>query len=191
LIIELIDSRTDDLSEPTDIYLKVAEFLKHQREDIYVSRAQFITEQCLDEPGEEIFSRYRELWGIPQFDENIVSINDFRRGFLFTFREHTTEWSDNQIAKEWFLTSFEARFIRRYELWTWQSGFDECLEIRKGSYKEILQSLIKDGDYSVLSSPAITNEELNAFVKNFQQVEGDYSLEEIIADYISSNPNYK
>ena len=110
---------------------------------------------------------------------------------MFIFRDHTTSWSDNQKAKEWFLTSFEARFIRRYEFWTCDNGFDEYIDIREGSYKEILLSLLRDGDFDVLVSPVFSKQELEEFIRTFKQSEGDFSIDEIIEDYINNNINYK
>ena len=134
--------------------------------------------------------KYRQEWGVDNFDEDIVSVNDFKRGFFYTFRDHTTSWSDNQKAKEWFLTSIEGRFIRRYELWSCDNGIDECIEMREDSYKEILLSLLKDCDYEVLTSPVFSKSELNEYIKSFKQQAGDYTIEEIIEDYIERNINY-
>jgi hypothetical protein len=77
---------------------------------------------------------------------------------------HTTSWSDNQKAKGWFLTSPEGLLVRRYEFWSCDNGYDQCLEVREGSYRQILVSLLKNGDFAI---------------------------EEIIEDYIEVNPNYK
>jgi hypothetical protein len=189
--IELLASiRTNDFSEPIDPYLKVADQLEATYRHNYITRAKFIREQCVDGSDKEIFDKHREDWDIWNFDENILSVEDFKRGFLWCFRDHTTSWNDNQKAKTWFLTSPEGLFVRRYEFWTWDRGYDECIEVREGSYKEILISLLKDGDYEVLSSPVFSKAELQDFISNYNPKNGDYAIEDIIEDYIEANPNY-
>ena len=187
---QLIASRTSELSEPLEIYYAITERLEQMNGDKYSSRANFIRQQCENFSAKEKFDKYRQEWGVDNFDEDIVSVNDFKRGFFYTFRDHTTSWSDNQKAKEWFLTSIEGRFIRRYELWSCDNGIDECIETREGSYKEILLSLLKDCDYEVLTSPVFSKSELNEYIKSFKQQAGDYTIEEIIEDYIERNINY-
>lgn len=190
--IELLASiRTNDLSEPIHLYLKVADQLENTNRQDNITRAKFIKEQCEGKSAKEIFDMYREDWGIWNFDENIVSVGDFKRGFLWCFRDHTTSWNDNQKAKTWFLTSPEGLFVRRYEFWTWDKGYDECIEVREGSYKEILVSLLKDGDYEVLCSSVFSKNELHNFIKNYNSKDDDYTIDEIIEDYIEANPNFK
>lgn len=189
--LELLASmRTIDLSEPTDLYFNVADELKATNRHDYISRANFILEQLNGTDGREVFDKSREDWGIWNFDENILTVEDFRRGFLWRFRDHTTSWNDNQKAKTWFLTSPEGLFVRRYELWACDKGFDECIEVREGGFKEILLELLKDGDYEVLCSPVFSKRELTDFIKNYQPQNGDYEIDEIIEEYIEANPNY-
>lgn len=182
--------RTNDFSEPVEPYLRFADKLEATYRHNYVSRAKFIREQCEGYTGEELFDKYRKDWDIWDFDENLVTVEDFKRGFLWRFRDHTTSWNDNQKAKTWFLTSPEGLFVRRYEFWTWDNNFDECIEVREGSYKEILLSLLKDGDYEVLCSPVFSKGELDDFIKSYDSRNGDYTIEGIIEDYIEANPNY-
>jgi hypothetical protein len=189
--LELLASiRTVELSEPTDSYFKIAEELESINKHIFFARAKFILEQLNDRSRSDIFDEFREDWGIPNFSENILTVDDFKRGFLWRFRDHTTSWADNQKAKTWFLNSLEGIFVRRYEFWTWDDGFDKCIEVREGSYKEILLSLLKDGDYEVLSSPAFSKDELTDFIKTYRPQNGDYEIDEIMEDYIEANPNY-
>ncbi len=183
--------RTNNLSEPLDIYLKIINELEATNNPTYISRAKFINEQLSGNDVQEIFNANREAWGVDNFDEDILTADDFKRGFLFCFRDHTTSWSDNQKAKTWFLNSNEAMFVRRYEFWTCDDGFDECIDVREGSYKEIILSLLRDGDYEVLSSPVFSKEELNDFIKTYNLLNGDFTIKEIIEDYIEFNPNYK
>ena len=183
--------RTNDLSEPIELYLKAAEQLEATNRVNYMTRAKFINEQIDGNSGKEIFDKFREDWEIWNFDENILTVDDFKRGFLWRFRDHTTSWNDNQKAKGWFLMSPEGRFARRYEFWTCDNGFDECIEVIEGSYKEILVSLLKKGDYEVLCSPVFSFDDLNHFIKSYVTKHGDYSIDEIIEDYIEANPNYE
>lgn len=187
----LASTRTNDLSEPVDLYLKVADQLEAAYRPNYITRVKFIREQCNGESGQETFDKHREDWGIWDFDEDILTVDDFKRGFLWRFRDHTTSWNDNQKAKTWFLTSPEGLFVRRYEFWTCDNGYDECVEVREGSYKEILLALLKDGDYEVLCSPVFTKSELQDFINTYVPKPGDFSIEEIIEDYIEANPNYE
>lgn len=189
--VELLASiRTFDLSEPVDLYFKIANELKATNRHNYISRANFILEQLKGNSGKEIFDSFREDWDIWNFDENILTVEDFKRGFLWCFRDHTTSWRDNQKAKTWFLTSPESIFARRYEFWSCDKGFDECIDVREGGYKEILLSLLKDGDYEVLCSPVFSKSELTDFIKNYRPQNSDYEIDEIIEDYIEANPNY-
>lgn len=183
--------RTNDFSESIDPYYSFANLLEATNRHNYITRAAFIREQCNGLDGKELFDKYRENWEINDFEEDLISAEDFKRGFLWRFRDHTTSWSDNQNAKDWFLTSAEAWFVRRYEFWSCDKGYNECIDVREGSYKEILLSLLEDGDYQVLSSPAFTKSELEDFIKNYKPIEGDFTIEEIIEDYIEINPNYE
>ena len=104
-------TRTNDLSEPLDLYLKVANELEATLRLEYLARAKFIREQCKGDNGKELFDKYREEWNINNFDEDILTVDDFKRGFLWKFRDHTTSWSDNQKAKTWFLNSPEGYLL--------------------------------------------------------------------------------
>ena len=188
---QLAITRNNDLTEPIEPYLQVAEQLEITNRHNYISRAKFVREQCGGRSGKELFDKFREDWDIWNFDEEILTVDDFKRGFLWRFRDHSTSWNDNQKAKTWFLTSPEGLFVRRYEFWICDKGYNECLEIREGSYKEILTSLLKDGDYEVLCSPVFSNTELQEFIKNYNPKNADYSIEEIIEDYIEANPNFE
>jgi hypothetical protein len=186
----LASSRTINLSESIGLYLETAAALETTNRQEFISRAKFIREQCNGKDGKIIFDQCREDWEIWNFDEEILTVEDFKRGFLWRFRDHTTSWRDNQKAKGWFLDSPEAWFVRRYELWSCDKGFDECIDTREGSYKEILQSLLNDGDYEVLSSPAFSKQELGGFIENYKPLNGDFEIAEIIEVYIEQNPNY-
>jgi hypothetical protein len=173
-----------------EAYLKFADQLEATHRYNYITRANFIREQCKGLDGKQLFDKYRDDWGVWNFSEELVTVEDFKNGFLWRFRDHTTSWSYNQKAKAWFLTSGEGLFIKRYEFWTCDNEQDECIDVREGSFKEILLSLLKDGDYEVLTSPVFSRSDLEAYIKNYKPMDGDYSIEEIIEDYIEGNPNY-
>ncbi|WP_460584040.1 hypothetical protein [Hymenobacter arcticus] len=150
------------------------------------SRATFIREQTVDN-----FDLNREEWGVPDFAEDLVRYDDFENGFLWRFRAHTTSWSENQYADQWFYTSLEARSVSRYEFWNCDAGPDKMDFAFEGDYKSILQQLLADHVHKVLISPAFSTEELAEYIAEFSEEEEDYELEDVIEDYISKNPNYK
>ena len=186
----LIQSRTLELTEDISLYLTVADEFQKTGDKGLIKRAEFIRRQCSGDKADNLFSDNRENWDIPTFSEDLVTAEDFKRGFLYKFRDHTTSWSDNQKAKDWFLNSVEARFVQVYELWSCDNGPKEIIETRTGDYKTILRSLLADGDYEVLTSPLFSKQELDDFIKTHRPNNGDFSLDEIIEDYITINPNY-
>ena len=60
-----------DLSEPLDPYIEAAGQLEATYRHNYISRAQFIREQCNDLDGRETFDKYRDDWGIWNFITDI------------------------------------------------------------------------------------------------------------------------
>jgi hypothetical protein len=187
---KLINSRTLKLTEDIEPYLKVADDLEKTKLKELINRAEFIRRQCNGDLSDKFFNDNRESWGIPNFNEDLVTADDFKRGFLYKFRDHTTSWSDNQDAKKWFLNSFESKFVQIYELWSCDNGPGEVIETRTGDFKTILESLLADKDYEVLTSTIFTKQELDSFIRTYQHENGDFSIDEIIEDYISGNPNY-
>ncbi len=182
-------SSSADLSQllvSAELRQSVADKLEKLGSESAKSRAAFIREQDIDN-----FNANREKWGIPDFAEGLVTINDFENGFLWRFRAHTTSWSENQYADQWFYTSLEARSIRRYEFWNYDEGPDKMDFYFEGEYKSILQQLLADHIYEVLVSPVFSKKELTEYIANFDEDEEVYSLEEVIEDYISHNPNYE
>ena len=133
------------------------------------ARAAFIRFQIAGIDADEIFEEYRERWGIPIFQEDLVSIDDFKNGFLWTFRDHTTSWSEDVEARNWFYTHTEGRFARRYEFWACDHGPEEIVFRKKGDYKSILHSIIEDADFSPFVSPVFSREELRSFYDNFDE----------------------
>lgn len=187
----LARSRTIDLSEPIEPYLEIAAEMEKINESRFITRALFIREQVNGNLGKEIFDQYCDDWDIWEFPEEILTVEDFKRGFLWKFRDHTTSWMANDKAKGWFLTSPEALFVRRYEFWSCDNGFDKCIEVREGDYKTILESLLRDGDYKVLCSSVFSKVELDEFIKSYNPKTDALPIEEIIEEYIICNPNFK
>ncbi len=183
-----VDSYADfaKILKSEKLRISIAERLANLKTESAETRAAFIYEQ-----SEENFTANREKWGIPNFKEDLVNSSDFENGFLWRFRAHSTSWSENQYADKWFYTSLEARTIRRYEFWNCDEGPDTVDFYFEGDYKSILKRLLADHLHEVLISPAFSTNELEEFIANFSEDEEDYTLEEIIEDYISLNPNYK
>ncbi|WBO83591.1 hypothetical protein [Hymenobacter yonginensis] len=184
------DEHLTHLTVSSDKGLVLAERLEAMASEVAKSRAEFIRQQIGGSVAEELFETWREKWGVPLFQEKLVDVSDFRNGFMWRFRDHTTSWSENQQAQEWFLTSLEARTVTCYELWSCDEGPDQCMEELTGSYRQILEELLAADIYEVLISPVFTTAELSTFIEEFDKDEHDFTLEEIIEDYISRNPNF-
>lgn len=183
----VVDSQTqlENVGDSSEVRLELACRLEALETEAAKSRAAFIRNQ-----DAENFNANREAWGIPNFSEELVIIDDFKNGFLWRFRAHTTSWGDNQHADEWFYTSLEARSVTRYEFWNCDEGPEEVDFVLTGDYKSILKQLLEEHVYEVLVSPAFSKEELVEYTDNFSGDDEDYSLDEVIGDYISRNPNY-
>jgi hypothetical protein len=186
----LESERRVDLSEPHNLYKEIAAALeKFNRHDLK-ARASFIRDQCAGFEARPIFQKYREKWGIPIFRDDLVNLGDFKRGFLYRFRDHVDAMTDSAQAKHWFLHSEEARMTRRYERWSREGGFDECKLVIEGNYKEILVQLLGQGDYAALQSAVFSKSDLDAFMAAYKPKAGDPSREEVIRLHLSANPNY-
>lgn len=187
ILASVVESPTEleNVGASNELRLELANRLEALETKASKSRAAFIRNQ-----DAENFNANREAWGVPNFSEELVEIDDFKNGFLWRFRAHTTSWGDNQHADEWFYTSLEARSVTRYEFWDCDEGPEKADVVFTGSYKAILQQLLADHVHEVLISPAFSKEELAEYIDSFSEDEEDYLLEEIIEDYISRNPNY-
>ena len=174
-----------EILDSSELRLEVVRRLEALGTEAAKSRAAFILSQDTTN-----FNANRVAWGIPNFSEELVEIDDFKNGFLWRYRAHTTSWGHNQRADEWFYTSLEARTITRYEFWDCDEGPEKVDFVLTGDYKTILEQILSERIYEVLISPVFSKEELAEYINNFSEAEGDYSLEEIIEDYISCNPNY-
>ena len=178
-------SALDKVGDSSELRLELAQRLEALETEASKSRAAFIRNQ-----NSENFNANREAWGIPNFSEELVEIDDFKDGFLWRFRAHTTSWGNNQHADEWFYTSLEARSVTRYEFWDCDERPEKADVVFTGTYKTILQQLLADHVHEVLISPAFSKDELAEYIDNFSEAAEDYLLEELIEDYISRNPNY-
>jgi len=154
------------------------------------ARAAFIRLQIGGIDTVDLFEEYRESWGIPKFHEDLVTIDDFKNGFLWTFRDHTTSWGEDVEAREWFFTNIEARFARRYEFWSCDRGPEEMILLESGDYKNILVSIVnKHGDYSPFISPVFSHEELRLFYDNYDE-DGDGFYKESLFEIMKQNINW-
>lgn len=185
-----VHARNNRLLEPFDIYLDIADQLLQQDNDVAKTRASFIKMQCGGIDTEDFFEQHRESWGIPKFEEDLVTVHDFKNGFLFTFRDHSTSWSEDMEARDWFFNSVEARFVRHYQFWACDNGPEEILLNASGDYKSIMWTIIKDYQvYSALISPIFTRHDLHDFYNNFDEVKGNYYKEDLL-EMIEENPNW-
>ena len=166
-----------------------ASYLEFSDMDSVKARGTLIRLQCQGLEAEDLFEAYRESWGIPKFQEDLLTASDFRNGFLWTFRDHTTSWAEDQEARDWFYTNIEARFIQKYEFWSVDRGPEEVLFRKSGKYKEILSDLIRETEYGPLVSPVFTKEELQSFIE--QHDEDDLGIDkEVLIEIIEQNINW-
>ncbi len=174
----ILSARTLALDEPLALYAAAARDLR----DEAPARAEFIERQCAGEIAEDLFDRYREAWGITPFEDDLVSAHDFRRGFLYVFRDHTDSWSDNLLARHFFYTSAEAQFSRRYELWAVDHDeTEERVDLREGSWRSIVHGLFhEEEEYAALVSPAFGAAEFSEIARKLRAEEPD--LKEVLAE---------
>ncbi|OQP57929.1 hypothetical protein A3860_39730 [Niastella vici] len=186
----VIKARTRHLREPFDIYLDFADQLLQLDNAAAKTRASFIKMQCGGIDTEDFFEQHRESWGIPKFEEDLVPVNDFKNGFLFTFRDHSTSWGEDAEARDWFFKSVEARFVRHYQFWACDNGPEEILLKASGDYKSIMWTIVNDYQvYSALTSPIFTKDDLQEFYNNFDEAKGNYYKKDLL-EMIEENPNW-
>lgn len=186
----VIQLRTNDLSESIDIYLDFAGKLSQLDNESARTRSAFIRMQCEGIDTEDFFEQHRESWGIPRFEEDLLMVDDYKNGFLFTFRDHSTSWCEDGKARDWFFKNIEARLVRHYQFWACDKGPKEILLSTNGDYKKIMWTIVQDyQDYSALESPTFTKQELQEFYNHFNEKEGDYSKEDLL-EIIKENPNW-
>jgi tetratricopeptide (TPR) repeat protein len=153
--------RHPDHPDPRRAALGVATALEDAGLPEAAARAEFIRRQCAGDPADGLFGTCRERWGIPDYREDLVLAKDFRHGFLWHFRDHSTAFSDNLQAKTWFLCSPEARFVQAYD-------FEGGLE-GEGPYKALVEREVVwglPGSIEVLDSPVFTLEDYRRFASD-------------------------
>ena len=179
----------DTESNSMEDLLLYASHLESSNVESIKARGTLIRLQCQGLEAEDLFEAYRESWGIPIFHENLLTVSDFKNGFLWKFRDHTSSWSEDQEAREWFYTNIEARFVRKYEFWSTDRGSEEVLFRKSGKYKEILSALIQEAEFGPLISPVFTKEELQSFIDLHD--ENDLGIQkEVLTDIIQQNINW-
>ena len=187
-------NRLDQLFEATEHdsiedLLFYASYLESSDVDSVKARGTLIRLQCQGLEAEDLFEAYRESWGIPIFQENLLTMSDFKNGFLWKFRDHTSSWGEDQEARDWFYTNFEARFVRKYEFWSADRGSEEVLFGKSGKYKDILSALIQEAEFGPLISPVFTREELQSFIDRHD--EDDLGIQkEVLVEIIEQNINW-
>jgi tetratricopeptide (TPR) repeat protein len=152
---------TERHPDPRQAALGVAAELEQLGLPEAAARAEFIQHQCAGDSADGLFDTYRERWGIPDYREDLVLAEDFRHGFLWHFRDHSTAFSDNMQAKTWFLCSPEARFVQAYD-------FEGGLE-GQGPYKALLERDVAwglPGSLEVLDSPVFTLDDYRRFAND-------------------------
>jgi len=174
----ILAARSAQLDEPLALYQAAALELR----DEAPARAEFIERQCAGEVAEDLFDRYREAWGIAPFQDDLVSAHDFRRGFLYVFRDHTDSWDDNLLARHFFYTSAEAQFARRYELWALDhDDSEERVDLREGTWRSIVHELFhEEEEYAALVSPAFGAAEFSEIARKLRAKEPE--LKDVLAE---------
>lgn len=186
----LIQARVNESPVRIDTYLDYADQLSRLDNETAKTRAAFIQMQCSGIHSELFFEKHRDSWGIPKFEEGLLTVEDFNDGFLHTFRDHSTSWCEDVNAREWFYHSVEARFVRHYQFWECDNGAEEIALSASGDYKSIMWTIVKEyQDYSALASSIFTKQELQRFYKNFDGERGDYDKEDLL-EIIKENPNW-
>jgi tetratricopeptide (TPR) repeat protein len=170
-------ARNEGRTDPREAALGVAAALERAGMPEAAARAEFIRRQCAGERAESLFDAYRERWGIPDYREDLVLAEDFRHGFLWHFRDHGTQVSDNFQAKTWFLCSPEARLVQRYT-------FDGGLE-GEGPYKVLVEREVVwglPGSIEVLDAPVFTRDDYRRFASDPAFAEAQESLRWCLRD---------
>jgi hypothetical protein len=132
---ELLAVIENGIGAPVDLCLGFAADLAKLDDEVAKARAKFISMQCLGIDTKEYFNANRESWGIPFFEDELISYKDFKNGFLFTFRDHSTCWSDDEEARSWFYSSAEAKSVRHYQFWTFENDREGIVFEKTGNYK--------------------------------------------------------
>ncbi len=187
----LIDLRNKDLSATLPVYNEVCNYLQQADTAESKSRAEFIRLQCSGKPDKDFFVSHCESWGIPIFKEEILTVDDFKFGFLWRFRDHTTAWSEDQEAREWFYTNIEAQLATEWQFIQEENEEEDekVIYTEFGSYKQIITTLAnKHSEFEVLKNGLFTQTELQNFLDNYKG--NEFSKEELIENFLGWNPNW-
>ncbi|UZR98084.1 hypothetical protein [Chondrinema litorale] len=184
LVDSIIEKRSEE-NEPIADFLLIAELLKKEKSESAKTRAEFIIKQCNGEFCEDFFEEYRDSWGIPIFAENLISIKDFKNGFLWRMKSYTTSFGDDSIVEAWFLKSYETLFITRYEAWESGKSGDELFHVEYGNCKKIFKKFISEyGLYKFVKSPVLTH-------KDLKELSIEYSNDADFIEEIKQNVNWQ
>ncbi|MBT33791.1 MAG: hypothetical protein CMO01_29350 [Thalassobius sp.] len=184
LVDAIIEKRSEE-NEPIADFLLIAELLKKEKSESAKTRAEFIIKQCNGEFCEDYFEEHRDSWGIPTFAQNLISIKDFKNGFLWRMKSYTTAFEDDGIFEEWYTQSYETLFITRYEAWDAGDSGNEKFHIEYGNCKKILKKFISEyGLYKLVKSPVLTYEEL-------KELSIEYSNDADFIEEIKQNVNWR
>jgi hypothetical protein len=187
---KILEERSNNSNESASTYVQFADQLAQLPSDAAKTRAKFIKLQCEQKDARAFFEQHRESWGIPKFEENLLTVEDFKNGFLWQFRDHSTSWSEDEAARNWFFNSIEARFAKHYQFWACDNGPEEILLSTSGNYKSILWTIVHDfQDYTALVSPVFPRNELKTYFDQFDEQERDFDKSELL-EILEENPNW-
>ena len=145
LLKEAVDQRTNS-EDPIERFLSIANFLDAQDNPVANTRGEFIKRQIAGEDCEPFFEAHKENWGIPKFCENLITVNEFKNGFLWVMKDYTTAFSENGNIREWHILSPETFFIRKYEAWdaTKNGKGDEMFHHEYGDCKQLFKKFSEE-----------------------------------------------
>lgn len=185
----LIQIRASELCDNIDLYRSFSNQLKRHNSEAAQTRAEFILRQLEGDISEHFFLNHCEKWGIPIFKEELVTAADFKYGFLWTFRDHSTSYVEDQEARHWFYTHKEAQFIMNYEFWHCDNGNEEISIQQYGSYAAIIRRFVKQQQYEALISPIFSKTDLRTFMVSYDEEREGLPIEDVL-EILENNPNW-
>lgn len=185
----LIQIRSSDLCDNLDLYRSYANLLKQHHSEAAQTRAGFILRQTEGDVSQDFFLDHCEKWGIPIFSEGLLTAADFKNGFLWTFRDHSTSFGEDQEALHWFYTHKEAQFIMHYQFWDWSNDDKKIVDDHSGNYSSIIHLLVQQQQYEALISPVFSKAELSSFIFSYDETKEGLPIEDIL-EIIGDNPNW-
>lgn len=185
----LIQIRCSELCDNLDLYRSFANLLKQHHSEAAQTRAEFILRQSEGDVSEDFFLKHCEKWGIPVFREELLTATDFKYGFLWTFRDHSTSFGEDQEARNWFYTHKEAQFIMRYQFWDWSNDDKEIVYDHSGNYSSIIRMMVQQQQYEALISPVFSKSDLTSFIVSYDETKEGLPIEDIM-EILGNNPNW-